>query len=197
MSHPISATIAAAILIASLGILAANDRAGTHDQLESLSGVYSSTAPEQWYGGYGTRRFEFDRGHWSLVFNHALDANMQNRTFQFRTEGLYKVGAPSAAVPGAFEAVFFEDVKYFTLLTADPDIVKRFGFAACGLTLGVEADISVTGCAGWKPVSECREDHDLLAINEAGLQFGVRPRDNNMCTADRRPTTLLQPVVRQ
>ncbi len=52
-------------------------------------------------------------------------------------------------------------------------------------------------CAGWKPVSECREDHDLLAISAAGLQFGVRAaRQTNMCTADRRPTALLQPVVR-
>jgi hypothetical protein len=191
------AIVATALLVGSAGIATAQEKFGGRDQLERLSGVYASSAPEPWYGGYGTRRFSFDGGTWGLVFTHALDANMQSRTFQFRTEGPYKVGSPSTAVPGAFEAIFFEDVKYVTLLTSDASIVKAFGFADCGLELNREVDISKTGCAGWKPVSECREDHDLLAISTAGLHFGVRPRDNNMCTADRRPTALLQPVVKQ
>jgi hypothetical protein len=165
--------------------------------LESLSGTYASTAPEPWYGGYGTRQFTFDRGTWSLVFTHALDAAMQAPTFRFRTHGPYAVGAASAAVAGAFEAVFYEDVKYVTLLTDDASLIAAFGFADCGLKYNVEVDISKTGCAGWKPVAVCREDHDLLALSPSGLQFGVRPRDNNMCTPDRRPTALLQPVVRK
>lgn len=193
----VKGVVAAALFVGSAGISTAQEKFGGRHQLERLSGVYASSAPEQWYGGYGTRRFSFDGGKWGLVFTHALDANMQSRTFQFRTEGPYKVGSPSVSVPGAFEAIFFEDVKYVTLLTADASIVKAFGFSNCGLQLNQEVDISKTGCAGWKPVSECREDHDLLAISTAGLHFGVRPRDNNMCTADRRPTALLQPVVKQ
>lgn len=191
------AVLAAAVVGGWAGAAAAQDGFGGRDQLERLSGVYASSAPEPWYGGYGTRRFSFDRGTWGLVFTHALDAGMRNPTFRFRTEGPYEVRSPSTAVPGAFEAVFFEDVKYVTLLTADPGIVRAFGFGDCGLRLDVEVDISKTGCAGWKPVSECREDHDLLAISAAGLHFGVRPRDNDMCTAERRPTALLQPVARQ
>ncbi len=162
-----------------------------------MSGTYASTAPEPWYGGYGTRQFTFDQGTWSLVFTHALDAAMQTPTFRFRTKGPYEVGAASATVAGAFEAVFYEDVKYVTLLTADASLIAAFGFANCGLKYNVEVDISATGCAGWKPVAVCREDHDLLALSPSGLQFGVRPRDNNMCTPDRRPTALLQPVVKR
>lgn len=197
MCNRVVCGLAAAFFSGAIGMAAAQDGFGGRGQLESLSGTYASSAPEQWYGGYGTRRFSFNRGQWSLVFTHALDANMQNRTFHFRTEGPYQVGSASGTVPGAFEAIFFEDVKFVTLLTSDAAIINAFGFANCGLRLNVEVDISRTGCAGWKPVSECREDHDLLAISAAGLQFGVRPRDNNMCTADRRPTALLQPVVRQ
>lgn len=197
MCNRIRSTLAVAVFAGTAGVAVAQEGFGGRDQLERLSGAYSSSAPEQWYGGYGTRRFTFDRGKWSLTFTHALDANMQNRTFQFRTEGPYQVGMASHAVPGAFEAIFFEDVKLVTLLTSDAAIISAFGFAHCGLRLNVEVDISRTGCSGWKPVSECREDHDLLAISAAGLHFGVRPRDNNMCTADRRPTALLQPVVRQ
>lgn len=197
MMHVMRAAFVSALLVGSTGLATAQEAFGGREQLERLSGVYASSAPEQWYGGYGTRRFTFERGQWGLVFTHALDPAMQNRTFQFRTAGPYTIGAPSRAVAGAFEAVFFEDAKYVTLLTGDPNIVNAFGFANCNLRLNVEVDISRTGCASWKPVSECREDHDLLAISARGLHFGVRPRDNNMCTAERRPTALLQPVVRQ
>lgn len=197
MSNVLGSALATAMVVGSMGLAAAQENFGGREQLERLAGVYASSAPEQWYGGYGTRHFSFDGGKWGLVFTHALDANMQNRTFQFRTEGPYEVGAPSAAVAGAYEAIFFEDVKYVTLLTGDANIINAFGFAGCGLKYNVEVDISKTGCAGWKPVAECREDHDLLAISAVGLHFGVRPRDNNLCTAERRPTALLQPVVRQ
>lgn len=196
MYNQVSIALAALLAGTACGAMAL-DGFGGRDQLERLSGAYASSAPEHWYGGYGTRRFTFDQGKWNLIFTHALDAGMQNRTFQFRTEGLYQVRTASRAAPGAFDAIFFEDVKFVTLLTSDAAIINAYGFANCGLKLNVEVDISRTGCAGWKPVSECREDHDLLAITAAGLHFGVRPRDNNMCTADRRPTALLQPVVRQ
>lgn len=173
------------------------ERFGPRAELERLSGTYASTAPEPWYGGYGTRRFTFENGRWSLVFTHALDPAMQRPTFAFRTYGPYRVGAPSTSVAGAFEAVFSEEVKRVTLLTDDPAIIQAFGFAGCGLSLHVEIDVSARGCAGWKPVSVCPDDHDLLAVDPAGLYFGVRPRDNDMCSAERRPTALLMPVVRQ
>ncbi len=47
------------------------------------------------------------------------------------------------------------------------------------------------------PVAVCPEDHDLLAIDDAGaLRFGVRPPDNDMCTADKRPTALPPAVIK-
>jgi hypothetical protein len=122
---------------------------------------------------------------------------MTKKTFQFRTRGPYVVGAASTAVPGSFEADFGEEAKLVTLLTDDPAIVKAFGFAGCRLKLNVEVDISATGCAGWKPVAQCGVDHDLLALGPTGLHFGVRPRDNDMCAPDKRPTALLPAVVKQ
>ncbi len=190
-------SLAAALVALSTMSTAATERFGSRADLESLSGVYASSAPEPWYGGYGTRRFSFENGKWSLVFTHALDPDMRRRTFEFRTDGPYRIEAASRVVPGAFDAVFFEDTKRVTLLTDDPGLVQAFGFASCGLRLNVEVDISIPGCAGWKPVSVCREDHDLLAIDAAGLYFGVRPRDNDMCIPERRPKALLMPVVRQ
>ena len=165
--------------------------------LETLSGTYASPAPEPWYGGYGTRRFTFENGHWSLIFTHALDPQMQRPTFRFRTHGPYRIGADSAAVPGAFEGVFYEDAKFVTLLTEDPNLIRALGFSGCNLRPNQEVDISITGCANWKPVAECREDHDLVALDPTGLRFGVRRRDNDHCTAANRPTALLPAVVRQ
>lgn len=172
---------------------------GSKAQLQSLSGTYASTASEDWgRGTYGRREFTFDNGRWTLNFTLALDPQMTNRVFVFRSYGAYRVLDPSPAVNGAFNAVFNEDAKFVTLHARDPQLVQAFGLADCGLTPGVERDVSVTGCALWRPVSACPQDHDLLAIDSVGgLFFGVRPQDNDMCTADKRPTALLPAVVRR
>ena len=166
--------------------------------LQTLNGTYVSAGPEEWYGGYGHRTFTFKDGRWSLLFEFGFDPMLKQKVFTFRTEGPYRIGARSMSVPNAHEAVFFEDAKFVTFYPADPGLMAKFGMGDCGLEPGQEADISVRGCANWKPVAECREDHDLLAIDKKGqLYFGVRPLDNDMCTADKRPTALLAPVVRR
>lgn len=165
------------------------------DTLSTLSGTWISPAPEPWYGGWGIREFVFHGGQWSLIFTHALDPAMTRRTFQFRTGGGYAVGAPSPTVPGAHATVFDEDWKRVTLFTTDPSLIVAMGMAACNLTPNLESDISATGCGAWKPVEACGQDHDLLALDDTGLRFGVRPADNDMCTPDRTPTALLPAVV--
>ena len=187
---PLLCTLALAAL-ATAAPAQADDRAA----LQALHGTYVSPTVEDWYGGYGTREFVFADGEWSLIFTHALDPAMTMRTFQFRTGGAYRVGAPSDAVNGAHRAVFDEDWKHLTLLTAVPEIVAAMGMADCGLTVNLETDISESGCAAWRPVADCGQDHDLLALSDAGLHFGVRPMDNDMCTADKTPTALLPAVV--
>jgi hypothetical protein len=186
----------AAAFVAAAGPCAAGGFA-ERSALESLSGTWVSPAPEPWYGGWGAREFVFADGKWSLVFTHALDRGMTQRTFQFRTGGGYALRDPSAAVPGAFHAVFEEDWKRVTLLTADPGLAAAMGLGDCGLTPNLEADISATGCGPWPSVAACGEDHDLLAMDGAGLYFGVRPADNDLCSADRLPEALLAPVAKR
>lgn len=169
---------------------------GSKMALQNLSGTYKSQSAEDWgRGTYGMREFSFDNGKWTLNFILALDPEMKNQVFEFRTYGTYKVLGKSNAVE-AYEAVFYEDKKYVTLKTANEQLIAGFGLADCGLITNVEKDISEDGCAIWPAVKDCMEDHDLLAMDENGnLFFGVRPADNNMCTADRRPTALLPPVT--
>ena len=178
------------------GAAGAGEWAGP-DALASLEGTWESPAAEPWYGGWGTREFVFRDGQWSLTFVHALDPAMTLRTFQFRTGGGYEVGAPDA-VEGAFHTVFDEDWKHLTLLTPDAGLAAAMGMGDCGLVPNLEADISDTGCAAWRPVAVCGEDHDLFGMNpDGGLHFGVRPADNDMCTADKLPAALLPAVVRR
>lgn len=166
------------------------------DEVQNANGTYRSAAPEPWYGAFGTREFIFADGQWEIVFTHALDPAMTMRTFVFRTGGAYDIVGTSDAVEGAFNGTFYEEWKHVTLLTENPDIVSAMGMAECGLTYNLETDISETGCGHWLPVAECGEDHDLIAMTETGVQFGVRPQDNDMCTADKRPTALLPVVAR-
>jgi hypothetical protein len=193
--------IAVACTLTSLASPAQTESArATKDRsaLSTLTGTYASTQTESWYGAYGTREFSFEKGRWSLKFVLALDPQMQAKVFEFRTHGPYYVGQPSQTVTNAFEAMFIEDAKFVTLLTRDTKLVQAFGLVACGLEVGVEGDVSIQGCANWKPVAVCKEDHDLLALGEnGGLHFGERPRDNNMCTPDKRPKALLQAVARR
>ena len=162
--------------------------------LQNAHGTYRSAAPEPWYGGFGTREFVFANGRWELIFTHALDPAMTMRTFVFRTGGAYEIGGPNNDVTGAYDGTFFEEWKHVTLLTDVPEVIAGMGMAGCVLTPNLETDISQSGCAAWRPVAECGADHDILAMTDTGLQFGVRPADNDMCTPDRRPTALL-PVV--
>jgi hypothetical protein len=164
--------------------------------LQQLSGKYKSVSPEDWgRGTFGTREFSFDKGKWSLRFVLALDPEMKMPVFEFRTLGTYKVQNASEKVPGAFEALFLEEKKFVMLKTGDEKLVQGFGLAGCGLTKDIEKDVSVSGCALWKPVAVCGEDHDLLSLDKSGnLFFGARPADNDMCTADKRPTKLTPPV---
>ncbi|HSF64151.1 MAG TPA: hypothetical protein VLA78_07170 [Paracoccaceae bacterium] len=196
MIRTCAAPILTALGLATLTLTAA-PAAADPGALQTLSGTWASPAPEPWYGGWGQREFVLSGGQWTLTFTHALDRDMTQRTFQFRTGGAYRVGAPSDVVPGAWRTAFDEDWKHVTLLARDPGLVAAMGMADCGLVPNLETDISDTGCAAWRPVADCGTDHDLLAQEGTGLRFGVRPADNDMCTPDRTPTALLPAVQRR
>lgn len=168
-------------------------------KLQTLSGTYADGPEGYAYGkAFGKRTFTFKNGAWTLDFTLALDPGFTAQVFTFRTLGSYEVVGPSAKVPGAYDAVFKENQKFLTLKTTDAALANGFGFGACALTPNVEKDVSVEGCLGWKPVSVCSEDHDLLALTSDGsVRFGVRPADNDMCTPEKRPTELTPAVKLQ
>lgn len=166
--------------------------------LQNLNGTYVDPQGVDWgQGTFGKREFTFEDGKWSLKFTLAFDPQMENQVFIFRTVGTYSVLEKSKTVEDAYKALFIEDKKYVTLKTDIPDVIQGFGFASCDLIKDIEKDISESGCSLWKSVAECSEDHDLLKLDADGkLYFGVRPPDNDMCTADKRPLSLTPAVVK-
>ncbi|MEO1628948.1 MAG: hypothetical protein AAFV25_27625 [Bacteroidota bacterium] len=192
----------AALAVAFLAFSAcSNDESSLPDKrkrdLENLSGVYKDAKPYPYGNAFGQRVFNFDNGNWALEFTLGLDPNLDHQVFQFRTHGSYAILDASAVGKNVYNAEFGEDKKFVTLKTEDSQLIEAFGFASCGLTPFVEKDISADGCALWKAVSECPIDHDLLALDDDGrLYFGERPADNDMCSADKRPTSLTPAVTK-
>ena len=190
------------LLIAALSFFSCSDDEPSSldamkNDLESLSGTYQDIEPYPYGDAFGQRVFTFDQGKWTLVFTLGLDPNLENQVFQFRTYGAYNIVSASSIVENAFNAEFGEDAKLLTLKTDNPQLIEAFGFANCGLTPFEEKDISESGCSLWKPVQECPIDYDLLSLDSDGLlYFGQRPADNDMCSADKRPTSLTPAVTK-
>ncbi len=166
-------------------------------QLENLSGTYADAKPYAYGQAWGKRVFTFDKGKWTLLFTLALDPNMNMQVFQFRTFGTYQLQDKSNKVANTYNAVFYEEKKLLTLKTSDENLIKAFGFVPCNMTKDVEQDVSEQGCSGWKSVAACPGDYDLLSLDKEGkLYFGNRPADNDMCSPDKRPTSLTPPVTK-
>lgn len=166
-------------------------------QLENLSGTYADAKPYAYGQAWGKRVFTFDKGKWTLLFTLALDPAMNMQVFQFRTFGTYQLQDKSNKVANTYNAVFYEEKKLLTLKTSDENLIKAFGFVPCNMTKDVEQDVSEQGCSGWKSVAACPGDYDLLSLDKEGkLYFGNRPADNNMCSPDKRPTSLTPPVTK-
>ncbi len=166
-------------------------------KLENLSGTYADAKPYAYGQAWGKRVFTFDKGKWTLLFTLSLDPEMKMQVFQFRTFGTYKLQGKSKIVAASYNALFYEEKKYLTLKTSNENLIKAFGFTSCSMSENVEIDVSEKGCSGWKSVTACPGDYDLLSLDKEGkLYFGNRPKDNDMCSPEKRPTSLTPPVVK-
>lgn len=166
-------------------------------ELENLSGTYVDHLPYNYGNSWGKRVFTFDKGKWTLDFTLALDPELKIQVFKFRTFGTYRILEKSSKLENTYNALFYEEKKFLTLKTSDENLIKAFGFLPCNLTIDVEKDVSFDGCSSWKSVKDCPGDYDILSLDKEGkLYFGNRPQDNDMCSPNKRPTSLTPPVVK-
>lgn len=165
---------------------------------EQMLGNWISQSPEKVGNfGYRTREFKFDKNRWWIEVIFYDDAEIKKPVFSFIGEGPYKIEGASTTAPGSINAVFSFERKLLKLLTDDSAAIARFGFAGCGLAKEVTKDISTTGCAAFTSVAVCGQEYDLVGIEGDKLRLGARPAGGNMCSVDKRPMGLGQPLVKK
>jgi hypothetical protein len=144
--------------------------------------------------------FTIVKDTWTLDYSTFADAECKTKFMTVHIEGAYELKGPSTAVPGAFDAKFG-----FAKKTITPHIDAAAGFLGsdkgCGgkWTAGTAVDMLDKGCAalGQYPAATCNADYDLVQTDGKTLRFGDRPKDNNMCTEDKRPKALSQLAMKK
>src|SRR5262245_46245917 len=136
--------------------------------------------------------FVFLDGEWALEFTQYSDAACTTPSLRAFFHGRYRITEPSRAVAGAYHATFGFSVKRLTLY--DDGLLAQANRGACGTrtwTRGREEDVSATGCLWVVPISACREEFDLVKLEDDRLRLGERPAaGTDLCRADRRAGAL-------
>jgi hypothetical protein len=161
----------------------------------TLNGSWKSESVENLGQAWGVREFSFDKSNWEIRFTMYGDSAMTFPLFTFRATGTYVING--AKKDESNPAVFSFSKKYVTVHTDNSDVLKNLGMTDCGLSKGVEKDITETGCSFLVSKNACGQEYDLVAQLKGKLYLGARPADGNMCTEDRRPKSLGLPLVRK
>lgn len=156
------------------------------------SGCVAMPGPD---GSASYVRLDFDISAelWALDFQRFGDEACSQKLLTVHLDGPYEVSTPSTTVTGAYNGQFRFSTKAVTP-HAQP-LVDMLNGAQCGpgnWKIDQAQDVYDAGCPalGLYPRSECTADYDLVLVDGNKLQFGVRPEDNNMCSEERRPTSL-------
>jgi len=164
-----------------------------------LEGSWKSVAPEATPNPDGSityivREFSFPGGEdWSMTFTGFGDEQGTFKLFSGRMVGTYQLGEESADVEGATKAVFGFDQKFFTV--AFQDIADMFNGGEGDWQVGVEKDITETGCMFVPSVAQAGAEYDIVKIVDGQLFFGDRSTD--LFSEANRPTKLIAfPVAR-
>jgi hypothetical protein len=126
-------------------------------------------------------------GRHNVVYSYFADDKCNKPLMTFNLSGRVTNGDAVASIPGANKAnVYFDRV----LVTAEsPEGVALV--KACGKgrwEVGVQKDVTKTGCLLIKPKASCGVDMDIVRVADGVLTPGVRKE--NMCTEAGRPTEL-------
>ena len=141
-------------------------------------------------GSFNKLVFEMTEGEWDLDYMAFGDDACSVQFLTVNIKGPYSLEGASSVEDGAREATFGFASK---TVTGHMDAALGVINGACGVegtAVGTPLDIG-GGCAGLGayPIADCASDNDIVKLVDGVLHFGSRPQDNNMCTADKRPTS--------
>ena len=140
-----------------------------------ITGQWQSVAPEAMGEVHATRAFTFGATDWSVVFNAYGDAAAQVPLFTLDVGGVYVIGGPSAAVPGANDAIFPATRRQITAQSAAG--VAMFGAMGCTLQQGVALPLTDAGCGFVPGLMQAMGEYDLVRIDGGQLFLGDRAGD--------------------
>lgn len=192
-------------LFAALATLSLTVACGTtRVQTKELAGDWASASCEAIANADGSRsyvqrNFHLTEDAWALKLDAFGDEGCSFKLFTARVGGPYTLEKDSEKVAGATEGNFGFREQAFTAHVEN--LATVFANAKCGTgawKVGEEQSTADTGCLFFRPTSACGTDHDVIKVEGNQLFFGQRPADNDMCTADKRPTALgAVPVVKR
>ena len=162
-------------------------------QAEALAGRWMSREIEfvEPEGPFGLWDFTLTEETWALLFSTYADAEGSVKLFDYRiAPSRYTIVGPAAEMEGAeMEGAEMEDVYEADFdvtgrfMTAHaPDFVALFNENSCGAAeweIGVEQEVTETGCVFIPSSSECPVEHDLVSLTDGLLTLGERTED--MC----------------
>jgi hypothetical protein len=144
--------------------------------------------------------FAFFEGEWGIAFTQYGDEECRRKVLTATFSGHYQSTTASARVPGATETTFRFSRKALTVY--DQRLLEGLNGGACGnrrWQLGVEQDVTTTGCLWIESARACPQEYDLVRVENGRLWLGERPpARSNLCAVSRRPQRLRTvPLVRR
>lgn len=143
-----------------------------------------------------TRKYSFTQKTWEGDYTFYSSAQCTNPLFTVRWAGSYSLGAVVKTEPTAREGDFNFNQIYLTIKNAAL-LPKAQGCGGQMWQLGVEQDISATGCSSLSPLLASTiaypTDHDIVAIHDGYLIPGFRTP--KMGTAAGRPTHIQNIII--
>ncbi|MBM75685.1 MAG: hypothetical protein CMK59_09815 [Proteobacteria bacterium] len=169
--------------------LKAEQFAWTHTDLVGTwqGSCFSSPSAD---GSFNQLTFQMTDQEWSLDYSVYADESCEIKFITVNIIGPYSLGAKIEIEEGAREGTFrFVSRSITPHIAPAIDLIKE----TCGfenLSVGMPADLA-SGCTGLGvyPIADCDADYDIVMLKDNVLHFGQRPADNNMCTAEKRPSS--------
>lgn len=190
-----------------LSLSAASLLAGCGDSAPDITGHWVSEGIETRSGAnnsklYLLRDFQTAETHSAARFDFFADAAGAQPTVSVWLDGPYTLGKAWDAVEGAYTGEFtFSTLKVTPRSAGMVDYLNSSAAGTCGskpFTLGVEQDVSDTGCLtlGLDLKNKATE-YDIVKREGDKLYYGARPTDGSgLDTPEKRPTALQVPLVR-
>lgn len=180
------------------GIVAATVNAqGSSFTPKDLIGTWQSAGCEKLEAGpqaaFLKRSFAFTEITWQLKFTLYGDPGCTIALLTTRLSGPYTLTEAAPGLPNTRKVTWGQTSKFMT--PQAPPILETMNAARCGdtaLALGLERDISITGCLplNTPSVKEYGQEFDLLRLENGKLFTGERTENMNL--EANRPTKIYE-----